>query len=199
MSKLTTSPKTSLETLERNPARILQRLTPSRYSEDGFTLIELMIVVAIIGILSTVAISSYQTYVIRAQVAEGLTLASNAKAPIMDVYLQTGEAPASREEAGMSNAATDTLGKYVSSVDVVNGRVDVTFGREANLILENRTLSLTPYESDSEHIVWRCGDSDAPVNNSGTALAPMGTAGGGNASSYAQSTVPPQYLPAPCR
>ena len=84
--------------------------------QKGFTLIELMIVVAIIGILAAIAIPAYQDYTIRAQVSEGMVLASAAKAAVAETYLNTGVAPANREEAGMSGDATDTFGKYVSSI-----------------------------------------------------------------------------------
>ena len=71
--------------------------------QKGFTLIELMIVVAIIGILAAIAIPAYQDYTIRAQVSEGLNLAAAAKAAVAESFLNTGEAPADRTEAGFAD------------------------------------------------------------------------------------------------
>ena len=93
----------------------------------GFTLIELMIVVAIIGILASRAGSAEQTYTVRAQGSEGIGFATGAKGPIVEAYTMTGVAPANRVAAGMSPAATDSRGNYVSAVEITDGRVDVTF------------------------------------------------------------------------
>src|SRR5262245_35582758 len=90
----------------------------SMMKQKGFTLIELMIVVAIIGILAAIAIPAYQDYTIRSQISEGLTLAGAAKAAVAESFSQTGLPPSNREVAGMSATATDTNGKYVSSVEV---------------------------------------------------------------------------------
>ena len=81
--------------------------------KNGFTLIELMIVVAIMGILASLAISSYQTYTIRAQVSEALNMAAGAKTPVIDAFNNSGRPPADRSEAGMTATATDTRGAFV--------------------------------------------------------------------------------------
>jgi type IV pilus assembly protein PilA len=161
---------------------------------SGFTLIELMIVVAIIGILAAIAIPAYQNYVVRAQVTEGLNMLGHAKTRVQESFLNRGQAPATRAAAGLSPTATDSSGKYVVSVDVSNGALIVTFGNEANVAIATLTLTMTPYETPGGGVVWRCGTAAAPA---GAQL--MGTAGGGNVAVYIAPTVPPQYLPASCR
>ncbi len=172
--------------------------------QQGFTLIELMIVVAIIGILAAIAIPAYQDYTIRAQVSEGLSLAAAAKTAVAESFLNNGEAPIGRVEAGMSAAAADTQGKYVTAVDITNGVIEITYGNEANAALTALAaphLEITPYESTDLSVVWRCGT--APVPGGGAALAPMGTAGGGVAAAFNDggsiAVNDPQYLPSSCR
>jgi type IV pilus assembly protein PilA len=163
--------------------------------QKGFTLIELMIVVAIIGILAAIAIPAYQDYTIRAQVSEGLNLAAAAKAAVAEDFLNEGIPPVDRLDAGMSANATDTSGKYVVSVGVANGVITITYGNEANAQITgaNNTLTLTPYESVDLSVVWRCGYAPVPA---GTAI--LGTSGMAP-TAYVAPTILPQYAPSACR
>ena len=167
-----------------------------RKVQQGFTLIELMIVVAIIGILAAIAIPAYQDYTIRAQVSEGMTLAAAAKAAVSESFSDKGQAPATRVIAGMTALAADTSGNYVTAVGVVNGTITITYGNSANLSIAAETLSLTPYESPDLSVVWRCGLAPAP-----TGAALMGTAGAGVTAAYAAPSAGmlPKYLPSACR
>jgi type IV pilus assembly protein PilA len=168
--------------------------------QKGFTLIELMIVVAIIGILAAIAIPAYQDYTIRAQVSEGMNLAAAAKAAVSEYFINRGQAPTTRLVAGMSATAADTSGKYVASVNVTNGTILVTYGNEASTALKTtpETLGLTPYETPDLSVAWRCGA--APVPN-GTNL--MGTKGAGVTAAYNGGTLAAaalqKYLPSACR
>jgi type IV pilus assembly protein PilA len=162
--------------------------------QKGFTLIELMIVVAIIGILAAIAIPAYQDYTIRAQVSEGMNLAAAAKAAVAETYLNRGVAPATRVAAGMSNLATDTNGKYVQSVDVANGTITITYGNEANARILNQTVRLVPYVTPDDSVAWRCGGADPPGGAGNSAMAGALDSGG----TLAQPDMQ-KYLPAACR
>ena len=165
-----------------------------RKIQQGFTLIELMIVVAIIGILAAIAIPAYQDYTIRSQVTEGMTLAGDLKASIAEYVAQVGEWPAGLTEVGLgSAAATDKAGRYVLSVDVSNGTINITYGRDANAAIQNETLSIQPFVNVNQDIVWSCGNADQPLNSVDT------PSGGTTPSDAGNTSVRDKYLPSSCR
>ena len=99
---------------------------------------------------------------------------------------------ADRTAAGMTPNATDTQGKYVSQVNVINGRVEVTFGNDVHQDIFGDTISFTPYMSGTGSIVWRCGAAPAPADT--TELS-----GGGVDSVHVDPSVDSRYLPSTCR
>ena len=166
--------------------------------QQGFTLIELMIVVAIIGILAAIAIPAYQDYTIRAQVSEGMSLAAAAKAAVAESFLNRGVPPANRLAAGMTATPADTQGKYVASVAVVNGNILITYGNEANAQIDTESLGLSPYESGDLSVVWKCGAAAPPnglslMGSSVTAAADLDNGSLGDTAAFNR------YLPSACR
>jgi type IV pilus assembly protein PilA len=143
--------------------------------QKGFTLIELMIVVAIIAILAAIAIPAYQDYLVRTQVSEGTVLADGAKTAVAEFYSNKGEMPANNESAGLATA-TEIKGKYVSQVAVVNGLITASYGgADANKAIKSpvATLELSPV-TNAGSLEWRC-------------------------KAGATNPVPAKYLPTSCR
>ena len=131
--------------------------------QQGFTLIELMIVVAIIGILAAIAIPAYQDYTIRAQVSEGLNLAGGAKAAVSEFTMDTGRFPSDNTTAGIAATATDINGKYVTQVSNTNGLISVSYGNDAHAIINGTgILQLSP-TTNAGSIVWACKASGTTI------------------------------------
>ena len=139
--------------------------------QKGFTLIELMIVVAIIAILAAIAIPAYQDYVVRSQVSEGSSLVEGSKTAVAEFFSNTGRLPGNNASAGVASAASIT-GSYVTSVTVLNGVIKATFGGKANTKITGDILAFSPI-TGAGSTKWNC--NNAPTN------------------------VPSKYLPSICR
>ena len=155
--------------------------------QQGFTLIELMIVVAIIGILAAIAIPAYQDYTIRAQVVEGLTLAGPVKTAVADYYAKHGDWPVDADAAGVP----PVTGKYFDSITVASGSVVITYGGAANDRLAGQQLILLPGVTPSGDVAWICGEHGGPATE-GVTVVTRGPGPGGTG-------IAAKYLPHYCR
>jgi len=163
------------------PIKNYKRLT------SAFTLIELMIVVAIIGILAAIALPAYQDYTIRAQMVEGITMTNALKPKIAEFYGTTGRFPKNNLEAGIPEGKY-LIGNYVKGMTVADGAIHVQLGNKINQRLNGKILTLRPQfvkESHLTPLAWLCG-GDQVVDGM--------TVSGEN-----RTDIAPAYLPMACR
>ncbi|HGM0616463.1 TPA: pilin [Neisseria gonorrhoeae] len=156
--------------------------------QKGFTLIELMIVIAIVGILAAVALPAYQDYTARAQVSEAILLAEGQKSAVTEYYLNHGKWPKDNGSAGVASASK-IIGKYVKQVEVKNGVVTAEMKSDGvNKEIKGKKLSLWGRRQDGS-VKWFCGQpvtrTDAAANDDVT--------GNGN------EKIETKHLPSTCR
>ncbi|HEZ5297878.1 TPA: pilin [Neisseria meningitidis] len=157
--------------------------------QKGFTLIELMIVIAIVGILAAVALPAYQDYTARAQVSEAILLAEGQKSAVTEYYLNHGKWPAGNSNAGVASSST-IKGKYVQSVTVANGVITATMlSTGVNKEIQGKKLSLWAKRQDGS-VKWFCGQ---PVTRNDTAKDDVA------ADNDATKKIDTKHLPSTCR
>ena len=126
--------------------------------QKGFSLIELMIVIAILGILAVIALPAYQDYTARAQVSEAISLMEGQKSAVVEYYADKGKWPTSNTEAGIATN-TSIQGKYVAQVDVgANGVITAKMkAADVNNEIKGKTVSLTPHATTNNgSFTWTC-------------------------------------------
>ncbi|WP_118842109.1 pilin [Neisseria meningitidis] len=157
--------------------------------QKGFTLIELMIVIAIVGILAAVALPAYQDYTARAQVSEAILLAEGQKSAVTEYYLNHGEWPSNNSSAGVASSSK-IKGKYVEKVEVANGVITATMlSTGVNNEIKGKKLSLWAKRQDGS-VKWFCGQ---PVQRASTAT------NNDEVTAAANKKIDTKHLPSTCR
>ncbi|HGG7576434.1 TPA: pilin [Neisseria meningitidis] len=162
--------------------------------QKGFTLIELMIVIAIVGILAAVALPAYQDYTARAQVSEAILLAEGQKSAVTEYYLNHGEWPGDNSSAGVASS-TDIKGKYVAGVKVEKGVITATMASSnVNNEIKDKKLSLWAKRQDGS-VKWFCGQPVARANANGANNDEVTAANGKGT----DDKINTKHLPSTCR
>jgi type IV pilus assembly protein PilA len=163
-------------------------------TSGGFTQLEAVLVLAVTALVGALAASALRVYLARAQIEESIALARYYQDQVTRAFRRTGSPPADAASAALPNDDLSHAGRYVAETRIIDGRIDLVFGAEANGALVGQTLSLTPFETADQQVVWVCGSKEP-----GVGLQPLGFAGGGPLAVQPPTTIESRYLPSACR
>jgi hypothetical protein len=170
-----------------------QGLRKQNASEQGLTTIEVVVALAVTGLMLSLAVSAVDTYVVRGQVAESVALAVPLQHQVAHAFRSSGVPPG--DELVKAQPTGELAGgTYVDNISIIDGRIDLRFGGAADAALAGHVLSLTPFETADLEVVWVCGTA-VP----GVGLHPLGFSDGSRQAVQAGTSVEPRYLPRACR
>jgi Tfp pilus assembly protein PilE len=166
----------------------------NRFAGRGVTSIELALALAVTAVVGALGFSAYTTHVVRTEIARSIAAADAAQRDVERAFARDREPPRDSQSAGLPTVRPSVTSSYVDSLDIVDGRIDLRFGAAASLAIAGRTLSLTPYETATQQVVWVCGNRIP-----GLGLQPLGFANGSRRAVQVLTNIPPRYLPSNCR
>jgi hypothetical protein len=158
----------------------------------GFSHLELLLVLGVTALMGTLAISAYRTFTVRGQVTVGILGAAAIQQRVAMEFKRDGAPPL--ETAGLGAELAEAATEFVESVEIVHGRIDLRFGHSADEAIAGSILSLTPFETAEQDIVWVCGNRAPSVG-----LQPLGFMNGPARAATGLTTIGPRYLPSTCR
>ncbi len=157
-------------------------------------MVELLSVLGVTIVMGALAVSAYRTYAVRSQIAASVMGAAAIQQRVARAFKRDGAPPPDLNAAGLAADLAEAAAEFVESVQIVNGRIELHFGRSADAAIMGSVLSLTPFETAEQDVVWICGNRAPSVG-----LQPLGFVGGSRQATQVLTTIDPRYLPSICR
>lgn len=162
--------------------------------QQAYTVVELALCLIVTAVMTAIGMSAYHTYRVRSQVAASILLTESIRAALAESYQREQRTPDSSNPSELIARAPAEIERWIESLAVVAGRIDLVYGREADAAIAGRRLSLMPYENAAREVVWICGNAiPAP------GLEPLGFSVGGPQAAQIATTIEARYLPRDCR